>query len=296
MAKIGFIGVGNMGGPMARNLISAGHSLKVFDLSEEAVNFVVQSGAERAASIQDAAKSVDVVVTMLPVGGNVREVFLGDGVVGSADPGTLFIDSSTIDVESAVAVHEAAAAAGFEMVDAPVSGGTIGADAGTLTFMCGGAKSAFNRARPILEGMGGNIVHCGEAGQGQVVKICNNMIAGIVTLATSEAFVMGEKLGVDRQVLFDVISTSTGSSRILEMACPLPGALPGSPSSNGFKPGFMAKLMLKDLRLSQAASQMAGTPTPLGAAATAAYQQHVNNGYGDLDNSSICKLIDPAIE
>ncbi len=296
MAKIGFIGVGNMGGPMARNLIGAGHSLKVFDLSEEAVNFVVQSGAERAESIQDAAKGVEIVVTMLPVGGNVREVFLNDGVVTAADPGTLFIDSSTIDVESAVAVHEAAAAARFEMVDAPVSGGTIGADQATLTFMCGGEKSAFARARPILEGMGKNIVHCGGPGQGQVVKICNNMIAAIATLATSEAFVMGEALGVDRQVLFDVISTSTGSTRILENGCPLPGPLPASPSSNDFKPGFMAKLMLKDLRLSQAASQMAGTATPLGAAATAAYQQHINNGFGDLDNSSICKLIDPAIE
>jgi 3-hydroxyisobutyrate dehydrogenase len=296
MAKIGFIGVGNMGGPMARNLLTAGHSLKVFDLSEEAVNFVVQSGAERATSVQDAAGGVDAVVTMLPVGGNVREVFLGDGVVAAADPGTLFIDSSTIDVESAVAVHEAASAAGFEMVDAPVSGGTVGADEATLTFMCGGEKAAFDRARPILEGMGRNIVYCGGPGQGQVVKICNNMIAGIVTLATSEAFIMGEKLGVARQVLYDVISTSTGSSRILEMACPLPGAVPGSAASNGFKPGFMAKLMLKDLRLSQAASQMAGSPTPLGAAATAAYQQHINNGHGDLDNSSICKLIDPDVE
>lgn len=296
MAKIGFIGVGNMGGPMARNLIGAGHSLKVFDMSEEAVNFVVQSGAERAASVQDAAKGVEFVVTMLPVGGNVREVFLSDGVVGAADPGTLFIDSSTIDVESAVAVHEAAAAAGFEMIDAPVSGGTGGADAGTLTFMCGGETAAFNRARPILEGMGKNIVHCGGPGQGQVVKICNNMIAGIANLATAEAFAMGEKLGVDRQVLFDVISTSSGSTWILEKACPLPGPVPASASSNGYKPGFMAKLMLKDLRLSQAASQMAASPTPLGAAATAAYQQHVNNGFGDLDQSSICKLIDPDIE
>lgn len=295
MAKIGFIGVGNMGGPMARNLITAGHDLKVYDLSEEAVNFVVQSGAERAASIKEAASGVDVVVTMLPVGGNVREVFMSDGVVAAADPGTLFIDSSTIDVESAVAVHEAANEAGFEMLDAPVSGGTVGADNGTLTFMCGGENSVFEKARPILEGMGKNIIHCGGPGQGQVVKICNNMIAGIITLATSEAFVMGEKLGVDRQVLFDVISTSTGSSRILEGSCPLPGALPGSPSSNAFKPGFMAKLMLKDLRLSQAAAQMAGTATPLGAVATAAYQQHINNGHGDLDNSSICKLIDPDI-
>lgn len=296
MAKIGFIGVGNMGGPMARNLIGAGHSLKVFDLSEEAVNFVVQSGAARAESVQDAAKDVDAVVTMLPVGGNVRDVYLEDGVLAAADPGTLFIDSSTIDVESAVAVHEAAAAAGFEMVDAPVSGGTVGADAATLTFMCGGEKAVFDKARPILEDMGKNIVHCGGPGKGQVVKICNNMIAAIATLATSEAFIMGEKLGVERQVLFDVISTSTGSTRILEMGCPLPGPLLASPSSNDFKPGFMAKLMLKDLRLSQAASQMAGTPTPLGAVTTAAYQQHINNGFGDLDNASICKLIDPEVE
>ena len=296
MAKIGFIGVGNMGGPMARNLITAGHSLKVFDLSEDAVNFVVQSGAERAASIQDAAKGVDIVVTMLPVGGNVREVFLNEGVVAVADQGTLFIDSSTIDVESAVAVHEAAATAGFQMLDAPVSGGTVGADNGTLTFMCGGEKATFDKARPILEAMGKNIVHCGGPGQGQVVKICNNMIAGIITLATSEAFIMGEKLGVDRQVLFDVISTATGSSTILEGSCPLPGVLGGAPSSNNFKPGFMAKLMLKDLRLSQAAAQLAGSPTPLGAVATATYQQHINNGFGDLDNSSICKIIDPDVK
>lgn len=296
MAKIGFIGVGNMGGPMARNLITAGHSLKVFDLSEEAVNFVVQSGAQRAESIQDAAKGVDIVVTMLPVGGNVREVFMNEGVVAVADQGTLFIDSSTIDVESSVAVHEAAAAAGFQMVDAPVSGGTIGADEGTLTFMCGGEKAAFDKARPILEGMGKNIVHCGGPGQGQVVKICNNMIAATVTLVTSEAFVMGEKLGVDRQVLFDVISTSTGGSRMLEIGCPLPGPLPGSPSSNNYKPGFMAKLMLKDLRLSQAASQLAASPTPLGSVTTAIYQQHINNGHGDLDNASICKMIDPDVK
>ena len=296
MANIGFIGVGNMGGPMARNLISAGHSLKAFDLSEEAVNFVVQSGAKRATSIQDAAKAVDVVVTMLPVGGNVREVFLNDGIVAAADQGTLFIDSSTIDVESALAVHEAASAAGFAMIDAPVSGGTIGADQATLTFMCGGEKAVFDRARPILEDMGKNIVYCGGPGKGQIVKICNNMVAGIANLATVEAFVMGEKLGVDRQVLYDVISTSSGSTWILEKACPMPGPVPASAASNKFKPGFMAKLMLKDLRLSQAASQMAGTPTPLGATATAAYQQHVNNGFGELDQSSIVKLIEPTDE
>lgn len=296
MATIGFIGVGNMGGPMARNLINAGHKLKVFDLSEEAINFVVQSGAERAESVIDAAKEVEFVITMLPVGSNVCDVFLNDGVVTAADPGTLFIDSSTIDVESAVAVHDAATAAGFEMLDAPVSGGTVGADKATLTFMCGGQKSAFDAARPILEVMGKNIIHCGGPGKGQVVKICNNMLAGIITLATSEAFIMGEKLGVDRKVLFDVISTATGSSTILEGSCPLPGILGSAPSSNGFKPGFMAKLMLKDLRLSQAAAQTAGSSTPLGAVATAAYQQHINNGHGDLDNASICKLIEPTIK
>ena len=296
MAKVGFIGGGNMGGPMARNLISAGHSLKVFELSEEAVNFLVQSGAERAASVQDAARGVDYVVTMLPVGTNVREVFLGNGVIGSADPGTVFIDSSTIDVESSVAVHEAASEAGFQMVDAPVSGGTTGADAATLTFMCGGDKSVFDKVKPILDGMGKNIVYCGGPGQGQVVKICNNMVAGAIGLVTSEAFIMGEKLGVDRAVLQDVISTSSGSSWVVQHACPMPGAVPGSSASNEFKPGFMAKLMLKDLRLSQAAAQMAGSPTPIGAAATAAFQQHVNNGNGDLDMSSICKLIDPEVK
>ena len=296
MAKIGFIGVGNMGGPMARNLIKAGHGLKVFDLSEEAVNFVVQSGAEAAASVQEAASGVEFVVTMLPVGGNVRDVFLESGVLAAADPGTVLIDSSTIDVESARAVHAAATEAGFEMIDAPVSGGGVGADAGTLTFMCGGEKSAFDKARKVLEVMGGNIVHCGGPGLGQVTKICNNMVAGVNFLAVSEAFVMGESLGVDRQTLYDVLSTSTGSSWILNKACPLPGAVPDSAASNDFKPGFMAKLMLKDLRLSQAAAQMVGTATPLGAAATAAFALHVNNGFGDLDTSSIVKLIKPDLE
>jgi 3-hydroxyisobutyrate dehydrogenase len=296
MAKIGFIGVGNMGGPMARNLIKAGHGLKVFDLSEEAVNFVVQSGAEAAASVQEAASGVEFVVTMLPVGGNVRDVFLESGVLAAADPGTVLIDSSTIDVESARAVHAAATEAGFEMIDAPVSGGVVGADAGTLTFMCGGEKSAFDKARKVLEVMGGNIVHCGGPGLGQVTKICNNMVAGVNFLAVSEAFVMGESLGVDRQTLYDVLSTSTGSSWILNKACPLPGAVPDSAASNDFKPGFMAKLMLKDLRLSQAAAQMVGTATPLGAAATAAFALHVNNGFGDLDTSSIVKLIKPDLE
>jgi len=296
MARIGFIGLGNMGGPMARNLITAGHSLKVYDLSEDAMNFVVQSGAPAANSVKDAAASVDVVISMLPVGANVREVFMNDGVIAAADPGTLFIDSSTIDVESAQAAAAAAKDAGFDMLDAPVSGGVIGADAGTLTFMCGGDAATFERARPILEGMGKNIVHCGASGLGQVTKICNNMLAGINSLAAAEAMVMGERLGVSKEVLYNVISTSTGRTFIFESSNPMPGVVATSPSSNQFKPGFMAKLMLKDLRLSQAAAQAAGSPTPLGAAATAAFQMLIENGHGDLDTSSIIKVIDPKKE
>lgn len=295
MARVGFIGVGNMGSLMARNLIRAGHSLKVYDLSEEAVNFVVQSGAKSASSVQDAAKDVDFVVTMLPVGANVRAVFLDDGIISAADRGTVLIDSSTIDVDTARAVHMVAVERGFAMLDAPVSGGVAGADAATLTFMCGGDKAVFLKALPLLQGMGKNIVHCGGAGFGQVTKICNNMVAGIAALAVAEAFVMGEKLGVQRQTLYDVLSTSTASSVVLNKLCPMPGPVPGSASSNGFKPGFAAKLMLKDLRLSQAAAQMAGTATPLGAAATAAFAMHIANGFGDLDMSSIVKLINPEI-
>ena len=295
MARVGFIGVGNMGNLMARNLIRAGHSLKVYDQSEEAVNFAIQSGAKAAASVKDAAQSVDFVVTMLPVGADVRAVFLGNGVIAAADRGTVLIDSSTIDVDTARDIHAAAAERGYAMLDAPVSGGVAGADAATLTFMCGGDKTVFQKALPLLQGMGKNIVHCGGAGFGQVTKICNNMVAGIITLATAEAFVMGEKLGVDRQTLYDVLSTSSASSFILSKMCPMPGPVPGSASSNGFKPGFSGKLMLKDLRLSQSAAQSAGTPTPLGAAATAAYAMHIANGYGDLDLSSIVKLINPDI-
>jgi 3-hydroxyisobutyrate dehydrogenase len=295
MARVGFIGVGNMGSLMARNLIKAGHDLKAYDLSEEALNFAVQSGAQRASSVEDAAANVDFVVTMLPVGENVRAVILEEGLLRTASKGTLVIDCSTIDVETARAVHAAAAAAGFSMLDAPVSGGVVGADAATLTFMCGGDKATFLKARPLLEGMGKNIVHCGGPGFGQVTKICNNMVAGITALALSEAFVMGEKLGVDRHTLYDVLSTSTAGSVILTRMCPMPGAVPGAASSHAFKPGFAAKLMLKDLRLSQAAAEMAGTATPLGAAATAAYAMHISNGHGDLDMSSIVKLINPEI-
>jgi 3-hydroxyisobutyrate dehydrogenase len=295
MARVGFIGVGNMGGPMARNLIKAGHTVKAFDLSEEAMNFAVQAGARAATSVKDAASGVEFVVTMLPVGDNVRAVFLVDGVLAAADPGTVLMDCSTIDVETARAVHAAAAERGYAMLDAPVSGGVGGAEAASLTIMCGGDKATFQKALPVLQGMGKNIVHCGGPGLGQVTKICNNMVAGIISLATAEAFVMGEKLGVARQTLFDVLSTSSAASFVLTRNCPAPGPVPTSASSNGFKPGFRANLMLKDLRLSQSAAQTAGTPTPLGAAATAAYALHIARGNGELDSSSIIKLINPEL-
>lgn len=295
MATIGFIGLGNMGAHMARNLIKAGHELKVFDLNEEAVRYVAQSGAKPAQSAADATADVEFIVTMLPVGANVRSVFVDAGVIAAAAPGTVMIDSSTIDIETARAMHDAAKAAGFPFLDAPVSGGVMGAEAGTLTFMCGGDTATFAKARPILEGMGKNIVLCGDAGQGQVTKICNNMVAGINMLAVAEAFVMGEALGVDRKTLYDVLSTSTANSFLLENVNPMPGILPNGSSTNGFKPGFAAKLMLKDLRLSQLAAQTAGTATPLGAAATAAYSMLITQGDGDLDMTAIVKLIKPDI-
>ena len=296
MAKIGFIGVGNMGGPMVRNLAKAGHHVRAYDLSGTALGAAVRSGAERAISARDAATGVQFVITMLPDGTDVRNVFLDGSVTADANPETLFIDTSTIDVETAVMVHQVASAEGFGMLDAPVSGGTSGADNGTLTFMCGGHEAAFEKAKVVLTAMGKSILHCGGPGQGQVVKICNNMVAGIISLATAEAFAMGEKLGVDRKVLFEIMSVSSANSWVLNNVCPLPSGVPGAPDNREFEPGFAAKLMLKDLRLSQAAAKMSGSATPLGAVAAAAYQQHINNGYGNLDNTSICKLIDPEIE
>ncbi len=296
MARIGFVGLGNMGGPMVRNLIKAGHSVKVFDLSEDAMNYAVQSGAQAAASVKDAAAGVEFAITMLPEGAHVREVIMNDGVIAGADPGTVLIDSSTIDVDTAQAACAAAKEAGFAMLDAPVSGGVAGADAGTLTFMCGGEPETFAKARPILEGMGKNIVHCGGPGLGQATKICNNMLAGINTMAAAEVMVMGTRLGVPKETLYNVISTSTGNTFMFENANPMPDVVATAASSRAFAPGFMAKLMLKDLRLSQSAALVSKTATPLGAAATAAYQQLVESGRGDEDSSSVIKLIDPKVK
>jgi 3-hydroxyisobutyrate dehydrogenase len=263
MAKIGFIGVGNMGGPMAQNLIEkGGHEVTVFDLSPVAVERCVAVGAKAAGVVIDAVKDADVVITMLPAGEHVKRVYLNSaGILAAARRGTLFIDSSTIDVESARIVGREAEHAGMDMVDAPVSGGTAGAAGGTLTFMVGGSDAAFARAEPILKIMGKTVVHAGASGNGQAAKICNNMILGISMIAVSEAFVLAEKLGLDHQRLFDISSKSSGQCWSMTSYCPVPGPVPASPANRDYKPGFAADMMLKDLRLAQAAAQGAGAHT-----------------------------------
>ncbi len=292
MSVIGFIGVGNMGGPMARNLIAAGHQVKVFDLAAAAVDAVVAAGGEAVPSIAAASAGVDTVITMLPAGSHVRSVYQADdGVIASADEGTLFIDSSTIDVESARVVAAAAAEAGYEMLDAPVSGGVGGAEAGTLTFMCGGPDDAFARAKPLLDIMGANIVHAGGSGNGQAAKICNNMILGVSMIAVGEAFVLAEKLGLDHQKLYDISSTASGQCWSLNTYCPVPGPVPTSPANNDYQAGFTAAMMLKDLRLAQAAAQASDAATPLGAAASSLYALFENAGHGEVDFSGIIRMI-----
>ena len=292
MAKIGFIGLGNMGGPMAINLISKGHQLKVFDLVAANVQALVDAGATQAASAGEAARDVEAVVTMLPAGKHVREVYTGaGGVIDSAAKGTLFIDSSTIDVDSARAVAKAAKAKGFDMVDAPVSGGVAAAAAGTLTFMVGGSEAGFARAKPILDGMGKAIIHAGGSGNGQAAKICNNMILGITMIATCEAFALAEKLGLDHQKLYDISSKASGQTWSLTSYCPVPGPVPTSPANRDYKPGFAAAMMLKDLRLSQEAAITAGASTPLGHHAMELYEQFEKSGHGGTDFSGIIKML-----
>jgi len=291
MATIGFIGLGNMGGPMAENLLKAGHKLQVFDLSQPSVDKAVAAGASAAASIAEAVKGAEAVVTMLPAGPHVRKVFLDEGALANADKGTLFIECSTIDVDTARAMHAAAAEAGMEMVDAPVSGGTTGAAAATLTFMTGGTDAAFGRAKPICEKMGKAVIHAGGAGNGQAAKICNNMILGVTMIGVCEALVLAEKLGLDHQKLYDISSKSSGSCWSLNTYCPVPGPVPTSPANNDYKPGFAAAMMEKDLKLAQAAAQSAGAATPMGAAALALYGLFLNSGQGNVDFSGIIKMI-----
>ena len=266
--KIGFIGLGNMGAPMAANLVAAGHEVTGFDLAAPC-----PEGVTAAASAADAARGADVVVTMLPNGAILRAV--ADEIVPVMDKGAAFVDCSTVDVESAREVARKAEASGLLAVDAPVSGGIGGAASGTLTFMAGGSEEAFAKALPLFEIMGQKAVHCGEAGAGQSAKICNNMILGVTMIATCEAFALADKLGLDRQKMFDVVSTSSGYSWSMNAYCPAPGVGPTSPADNGYKPGFAAELMLKDLRLSQQAAGSADADTPMGALATLLYESFV---------------------
>jgi 3-hydroxyisobutyrate dehydrogenase len=265
MTAIAFIGLGNMGNPMAANLVKAGHDVRGFDLVPQNLKVARDNGVTVMANAPAAVKDAEIVITMLPAGKHVLSVY-GD-IVAKAGKGTLFIDSSTIDVDSARKAHAIAREHGMLSVDAPVSGGVGGATAGTLTFMAGGSKDAFARAEPVLEPMAGRIVHCGEGGAGQAAKICNNMILGISMIGVGEAFVLAEKLGLSHQALFDVASTSSGQCWSLTTYCPVPGPVPASPANKGYKPGFAAALMLKDLKLSQEAAQASGAATPLGAEA-----------------------------
>ena len=292
MAAIGFVGLGNMGGPMAANLIKAGHKLRVFDLSQPAIAKLVEAGAEAASSATDAAKGADAVITMLPAGQHVRDIYLGpQGLIASAPRGCLLIDCSTIDVATAREVSAAAEAAGLDMLDAPVSGGVGGAQGATLTFMAGGSESAFSRAEPILSSMGKAVIHAGGPGNGQAAKICNNMILGISMIAVSEAFTLGEKLGLSHQKLFDIASKSSGQCWSLTSYCPVPGPVPASPANRNYAAGFTAAMMLKDLKLAQEASRMTGANTPLGAEAASLYALLTSHGAGGLDFSAIIQFL-----
>jgi 3-hydroxyisobutyrate dehydrogenase len=292
MAKVGFIGLGNMGLPMAANLIKAGHAVSGFDVNEDAGARLAAGGGTKAQSIAEACKDPEVVITMLPAGEHVREVYLGEGgVLAAVAPGTLLIDSSTIDVETARQVAQAAQAKGFAMIDAPVSGGVAGAQASTLTFMVGGENEAFERARPLLEAMGKTIVHAGGPGNGQAAKICNNMILGASMIVVAEAFLLAEKLGLDAQKLFDISSKSSGQCWSMTSYCPVPGLVPTSPANRDYKAGFTAAMMLKDLRLAQAAARATRATTPLGAGAAAVYERFVDSGDGSVDFSGIIRYL-----
>jgi len=290
VAEIGFIGLGNMGLPMAANLVRAGHAVTGYDTVPDAVTKAKSAGIAIAASAKGAVAGRDIVVTMLPNGAIVRAVFAD--IVPACAPGTVIVDSSTVDVASARAAHEMAAKAGLLSLDAPVSGGVGGAAAGTLTFMVGGSQAAFDKAKPALEKMGGRIVHCGDAGAGQAAKICNNMLLGISMIGACEAFALAEKLGLSQQSLFDVVSTSSGSCWSVNTYCPVPGVGPKSPADNDYRPGFAAALMLKDLGLSQQAAGEAGASTPMGRHATEIYQAFVDAGHGGTDFSGIIRHLD----
>ncbi|MEZ5670599.1 MAG: 3-hydroxyisobutyrate dehydrogenase [Alphaproteobacteria bacterium] len=292
-SRIAFLGLGNMGLPMARNLVAAENSVVGYDVGEAAQAAAVAAGLEVAATAAEAVAKADAVVTMLPAGDAVSQAYCGEGgVLASASPAALLIDSSTIDVATSRQVHAAAAAAGFAMVDAPVSGGVAAAAAGTLTFMVGGETAALQRAEPLLHAMGMTVVHAGPAGNGQAAKICNNLMLGIQMVSVCEAFLLARRLGLEDQALFDIASKASGQCWSLTSYCPVPGPVPGSPANRDYRPGFAAAMMLKDLRLSQGAAAEAGLATPLGAHAAALYEAYCTADGGAADFSGIIRWLD----
>lgn len=295
MARIGFIGLGNMGLPMARNLLAAGHEVIGYDLSAAQMAAFADAGGRTAESLA-AATGQGIVVTMLPAGRHVRAAYLGDdGILAHAAPESLLIDSSTIDVATAREVAEAAAKAGHQMVDAPVSGGVGGAEAGTLAFMVGGPAAAFDTAQPVLEAMGKKIIHAGGPGNGAAAKLCNNMLLAISMIGVSEAFMLARKLGLDDQNFYDIASVSSGQCWSLTSYCPAPGPVPAAPSNKDYTPGFAAKMMLKDLRLALEAADSREAETPLGHLAGEIYAAFDEDGHGDLDFSAIFRRLNGEI-
>src|SRR4051794_33562460 len=291
MAKIAFIGLGHMGGGMAPNLAKAGHDVRAFDLSEEALAKAAEQGCTRAGSTEEAVGDAEAVITMLPAAKHVAQVY-SDQVFGKAPASALLIDCSTIDVATARSVEEQAAAQGYAMVDAPVSGGIAAAAGGTLTFMVGGSEEAFERARPILDPMAKAVIHAGGPGAGQAAKTCNNMILGATMAATCEGFVLAQKLGLDLKVFFDISSKASGQSWSMTSYCPVPGVGPETPADHNYEGGFAAALMLKDLKLAADAAQSVGAYTPMGAEAEELYQRFVDRGGGNKDFSGLIKMID----
>ena len=291
MAKIAFIGLGNMGGGMAANLAANGEEVVAFDLAGPALERAKGNGCSVATSAEEAVSGVDVVVTMLPAGKHVASVYR-DAILGKAPTSALLIDCSTIDVATAKSVEAEAAAAGYAMVDAPVSGGIAAADGGTLTFMVGGSDEGFKRAKVLLDKMGKAVIHAGDAGAGQAAKICNNMLLGATMAATCEAFVLAEKLGLDAQTFYDISSKASGQSWSMTSYCPVPGVGPETPADRNYNGGFAAALMLKDLKLAMEAAKEVGAYTPMGGEAEELYQRFVDRGGASKDFSGLIKMID----
>lgn len=290
--KIGFVGLGNMGAGMCANLVGAGHEVQAFDLNPDAVDAAKAAGARGAGSLAEAAQDADAIVTMLPAGKHVLAVYFGeDGIAANAATGTLFVDCSTISVDEARDAARQATERGFLMVDAPVSGGTAAANAGTLTFMVGGPETALEQAKPILDIMGANVVHAGGAGNGQVAKIANNMLLGISMIGTCEAFNLAEKLGLDAQTFFDISSTASGQCWSMTKYCPAPGPVSTAPSNNAYQPGFAVAMMLKDLRLAKQAADGIDASTPLGTQAEEIYAKLDEDGFAGLDFSGVMRRV-----